>query len=93
MCQLARYDRTSVCKQRRLQTWHEEAASSLLTLSTASEGNDDSSTVDIGACSQEIHPLPSPHESDRSHSEQTAEQPTSLMTNVTMETISRLESE
>ena len=93
--QLARYERTSVCKRRRLQAWHEEeAASSLLALSTSSEGNDDSSTVDIGASSQEIHPLPSPLEFDCNHCEQTVEQPTvSVMTDVTMESISRLESE
>lgn len=91
--QLARYDRTSVCKRRRLQAWREEeAASSLLILSTASEGN--SSSVDIGACPQEIHPLSLPVESDHSQCEHTAEQPTvSSMTDVTMDTISRLELE
>ena len=87
--QLARYDRTSVCKRRRLL-----ASRKAETLNTAMEGNDDLSMVNIGACPQDIHPLPSQPEPGCSHCEQTAEQPSvSLMTDVTMETISRLESE
>ena len=52
---------------------------------------EDSSLVNVVA---DPHPLPSPLESDSSQCEQTAEQPSvSVMTDVTMETISRLESE
>ena len=66
----------------------------MLTLSAASERKNDLSTVNIRAYPQENHHLPFPPVSDRSYCEQTAEQPTvSLMTDVIIETISRLESE
>ena len=81
--QLARYERTSECKRRRLQAWREDQA--------AGSATEDTSLVNVMA---DPHPLPSPLESDSSQCEQTAEQPSvSVMTDVTMETISRLELE
>ena len=84
--QLARYERTSQCKRRRLQAWREDEAAG-----SSRSATEDSSSVNVVA---DAHPLPSPLESDSSQCEQTAEQPSvSVMTDVTMETISRLESE
>ena len=80
--QLSRYERTSVCKRRRLQAWREgEAAGS-------SHPPSDPSLIDFVPHSL---PQPLPLQSDSSHCKQTAEQ--SVITDVTLEAMRRLESE